>query len=39
MYRRGRNKSGMEHVISDFGCMKFIREKINNIVFKCPCVA
>lgn len=39
VYRRGRNKSGKVHVISDFGHVKFIREKANNAVFKCPSVA
>lgn len=38
VYRRRRNKSGKVHVISDFDHVKFIREKINNAVFKCPSV-
>lgn len=27
------------HVISDFGLMKFIREKVKLVIFECPDVA
>lgn len=29
----------MMHVISDFGPVKFIREKVKLVVFECPNVA
>lgn len=34
-----RNKPGKMHVISDFGSMKFIREKVKLAAFECPNVA